>query len=186
MSSARPLPPNVVGAPDIRVARGDVAVDERVEVDGQGKVIGKRVGHVTGLRRYRAHRDITLRQYAAGERLAVDHDIAKRSQRIIANLDQTIRGNSDQHAAMMRAIVERRTAESRVDRAIKALPSLLQSITSWVVLADKAASEWADGREGFRDREGLTVLKVALESLADHYGLDGDGLTIAERRKRVS
>lgn len=175
----RQLPENVIGATAIRIERGEVAVDERAEEDRNGRVIGSRVGHVTGLRRYRAHRDISLRQFEAGIRLQNDLATAMSTVARVANLD-SVGGSSDQHTAMLRAIVERRTAEVRMRKALGSLSIVCRSVITWVVLSDKPAGDWVT--LGYSRREGLTVLKVALDALGDHYRLDKDGRTPSEQK----
>lgn len=173
--------PGAVLPPDIRIARGEIELEPRVDVDpATGRVRRRGKGAVvTGpLGRYLRRKEITRRQWAAGTRFAADVEDAQpgvRSQLDPAKIDAP-RGTGDAATGPTGLSVDA-FAALMVRNARIALGRYLEAAVVAVAVHGQAASEWAVST-GRLKSDGLPVLKVALDTLADHYRLDASGLRI--------
>ena len=107
--------------------------------------------------------EISYRQFDAGERFASAWYIGCRGTTVTANYDVRIPSSSlevEQHVVRARRSVK------------KALDAVgpLAAIVVHVAGLDLAASEWAVMHDHDK-RSGITVLRMALDALADHYGV---------------
>lgn len=167
---SRKIDPKSVGATAQRIARGDVEVEARNEIDpATGRIVGQRSGHATGLRRYLARGDITSRQHDAGHRFLDDWEAANRLSRMIADLDGVGGGGSDRAVSMLRLAAMRIDARKRYDDAARVLGPCYPVVAD-VVLANGDPAAWAR-RRGLHERAGFGVLILALDALADHYAI---------------
>ena len=158
-----------IGAPTVRIARGDVEIEDRNEEDGNGKVIGRRAGHVVGLRRYLARSEITQRQHDAGQRFALDWDTTKKLAPPAVDPGR-VGGGGDAGIAMVYRAGEANAAARRFERAVIALGPCYPCIAD-VVLAHGTPKAWAE-RKGYPAAAGFPVLVLGLDALADLYRLD--------------
>lgn len=160
--------------PEIRIARGDVDLEERAITDDRGRVIGRCKGAaVTGhLGRYLRRREITRLQWAAGQRFVADVECSHAG--VVSQLDpdrfDAPRGagggaygpsgvSVDAFAALM------------ARNARGALGAHLEAVVLWVGLCGGSAASWAES-VGKPSRDGIAVLRVALDVLVGHYRLD--------------
>lgn len=163
---------DVIRAPDIRVARGEVVLESRVELGPTGKVIGRRVGDVVQdwLSRHRKRGEITERQHRAGQRLQED---AERSQIGIPSLLAPTRIAAGSNVADIAMYGRGALAIGAAIRFRKAVIALgpCGAVVLAVAVRGLSAAVWARSR-GLPDGDGIATLRLGLEALADHYGLD--------------
>lgn len=175
MKAKRKLGENVIGAPSIRVARGDVEVEDRVETDpATGKVTGSRTGHVAGLRRYLARGEITRRQFEGGQAFLDTWELCSqagiRAQDIISTSGGGSRSSGDRIVSRLQGAEIAVAAARKMQRAIIALGPCY-SVVADVLLAMGAPHAWAVRKRYPRDY-GFPVFVVGLDALADAYEID--------------
>lgn len=157
-------------ATDIRIARGEVHITERVEQDQNGRVIGRRKGHKANdsFRRYWKRREITDLQYKAGLALvecaslmeiSVPSQLGAKTGRVgYADVGMVNRGN----VAYM--------ARVRWGLAMQAVGLTVAPLLAWVVIENKPAGQWAAAHGKPKDA-ALPILQLALDALIKHWGL---------------
>ena len=158
---------NSVGAPIVRVKRGDVVVEDRNEEDPvTGKVIGKRTGHAAGLRRYLARGEISSRQHDAGVMFALDVEDASRTQ--VGAVEPGHVGGGGDPVVSMHVLAHRRIdAQRKVDAAVRVL-GCVYPLVATVVLSDGSAPAWSE-RKGYGRESGFGMLLLGLDALVAHY-----------------
>ena len=161
----------VIRAPDVRIARGEVVLAQRVELGPTGKVIGRRVGDVVQdwLSRHWKRGELSDRQYRAGKQLQEDAEGSQISIRSLLDPTRIPGGNGADiamHARGARAI----GASIRLRNALVALGPCA-AVTLAVTIQGLSAASWARLR-GIPERDGIATLRLGLEALADHYRLD--------------
>lgn len=140
----------------------------------------KRAAQQCYLDRYFRRGHIDARRYAAGRRLYEDWYRSGSQPYLVAAYDgqapQKVRssgGGPTDYQAVLRL---------RVNEALRQVGSGLSPILVHVCLLDQAAKDWAAAR-GEGTASGITVLRLALEVLADHYRIAAD-LQLAEADAR--
>ncbi len=104
-----------------------------------------------------------LRLWKAGDRLRCDWMEMGAMPRVIAKLDGLPGGGvTDQ-------TIRQINAQSAYVAAIEAVGRHLSPVLDWVCCRDGTASEWAERRGFVRPKDGIVILRVALQALADHY-----------------
>lgn len=173
-----PRPIELVTEGGVRVARhgDDRGPPERWQhaayVDDssvKGAPTVRRVLDVAPLDHYRRRDLITEAQWKAGDRLRAVWRLAGIEPRVTANLLGTGGGAVDMSDARASNI-------ARYVAAMRAVGIVLSPVIVHVVCLEGTAGEWAElrGRRGTNAKvEGLTTLRLALETLALHYGLTG-------------
>lgn len=164
------MEPDQVLAPRIRRDRRDVSIDERVLLNDRGDVIGRRKGSVVNdwLRRYWKRKEIDNLQYRAGQafqecaelmQISVPSQLGANGQRSgYADIGMAERG---QVAYMARV---------KWDLAAQAMGIQVYPVVVWVIIDNRPAGDWAKAK-GMRNWEGMTTLKLGLNSLVTHWGL---------------
>jgi hypothetical protein len=158
------------GAPDIRVERGDVFEETRLEISKTGRtgiVVSHRVND--WLRRHWKKGHLNELQYAAGKRFGETCeglDVGVRSQ-LAKLLD---RGGGDASLAMLIAGEAANHARFRYGKAVHAMGAQLAPVAVWVIVAGRSAKAWAEGRN-LPAEDGIALLRAALNALVDHYQL---------------
>jgi hypothetical protein len=121
---------------------------------------------------------LSRRQWAAGERLRGDLHAAALAPRVTTRLDAPL-GVARADPAWGLAPSERAAASrARVRRALDAVGRRLADVLLAVVWHEVAASAWArdQGLDASNARPaGMMALRLALDTLADHYGLPEAG-----------
>lgn len=143
-----------------RQARGDVVVLEETVHAGVRRA---RVRTQSMMDRY-LHRDqITQRQYDAGMRLYAAWRASGSAQTVVAHYGLRIQGGGE---------MSQRQAAIRADvtAALVAMGTRLASALVHVCLCDEAAGDWGERQRG-KAADGIPVLRLALDSLADYWGL---------------
>ena len=143
-----------------RATHDDIQLEETM-VAGQ---VRARVTTQTQIDRYLKRNEISNRQFDAAERFSAAWFIGCRGTAVTANYDVRIPAAStsvDDHVSRARWSVE---------MALTALGPQLNPIIVHTVGLDLPASAWAI-KHNHSKRSGLTVLKLALDALADHYGV---------------
>ncbi len=146
-----------------RAAKGDLVELEETMQAGQRRL---RVRTQTMMDRYLQRGQITRRQFDAGERLHTLWRAAGAAQSVVATYGIRIKGPGEmsEHQAVRRA---------QVTKTLAAVGTRLASALVHVCLCDEAAGDWGERHRG-RAGDGIAVLRLALDSLADHCGLPGD------------
>jgi hypothetical protein len=158
------------GAPDVRVLRGDVTEETRLEISKTGRT-GTITVHVVNdwLRRYHRKGYLSREQFAAGQRfqeVCEGLDVGVRSQ-LAKLLD---RGGGDASIAMLIAGEAANHARFRYGKAVHAMGAQLAPVAVWVIVAGRSAKSWAEAvRRPAED--GMALLRSALNALVDHYQL---------------
>jgi hypothetical protein len=169
---------NSIGATDIRRQRGEV-VTEDVEVFDAGRRTVLRVDRVQDyLVRYAGQRHISDTQRRAGQRYARDCEACHLG--VKSQLGRTAASDKDASLASLgygRGFGASR-AERRIIEADRSL-GVLASIVRWVAADGRSAHDWAV-EQGKPPRDGIAALRLGLDALALHYGMDkhpihGDG-----------
>ncbi len=175
-------------APAERRRRGEVFAERRPALDGEGNEMERRTASgeirkqmITGERvqsrvdiHYR-RKQITKRQHVAGTRFA--DCVERMTVSIRGCLNTEISGGCRDAAA--RETGERQAAASAEYRSAVQLMGLkLTSVITWVAVDGLTAQAWAErARLKLPRKDGLVVLRVGLDTLADFYGLDSEGNT---------
>lgn len=164
----------VATATDIRVARGEVIATQVAVVNEKGRVTGYTHASRTcsRLERMKARREITALQAKAGERFALDFEQSEPSVKSCLAADAK-GGDLDLVVLSMgdRAAI----ASRRIASACRALGIRLSAVLVWVAVEGRTAKEWAERNGMQRPKEtGAAALRLALETLVKHYGLDSE------------
>lgn len=125
---------------------------------------------VLGWLRARGHVD--ARQYEAGDRLRGDFETASLGPRVTMRWDASPRGAGG--GATLDPSTAQLAAKRRFDAAIAAAGPGLGDVLWRVVCAGEGLAAAEKGL-GWPARAGKLVLGLALDRLADHYGLAGGG-----------
>lgn len=162
----------VTTATDIRVARGEVVANKVAEVNEKGAVTGYTYGSrvCSRLERMKNRREITPLQAKAGERFALDFEQSEPSVKSCLAADAK---GGDLELVVLTMGESAAIASRRIGRACRALGIRLSAVLVWVAVEGRSAKEWAERMGMPRSKEaGTTALRLALETLVSHYGLD--------------
>lgn len=124
-----------------------------------------RVETQTVLDRYLKRGQIDRRGYEAGGRLYGQWRAAGRQQVATGAYGVRIAGGRREEMSEHQADMQR-----RYSAALAAVGRQLAPVLVSVCLCDEPARSWATGR-GKAPQSGIVVLQLALDALADHYGL---------------
>lgn len=167
----------IIGAPEIRVQRGDVMLDRVAITDDAGKVVGQARAHrvQNRLEIMFKRKQILQDECRAGLRFAKDVEGCDVSMRSCMDMDS--RGGGGGVPSLNMAMVVggevAAAASMRVRDALGAMGLYSWPMVVWVAVQGRPASEWAVAK-GLPARDGIAVLRVGLKSLVDHYRLAGD------------
>lgn len=126
-----------------------------------------RVTDQTPLDRYLARGYVSQRQWAAGERLASLAHYAGIQPRVTARVDDTPGGR--ECAASIRT-----DARSEFSHALSVAGKAVSGVLIHVCCLQGDATEWAKGR-CVHAKTGMDILRLALDALADFWGMQRDG-----------
>ena len=145
---------------EARRAKGDIVeIEETIDAG----IKRARVRTQTMLDRYLAREQITQRQFDAGQRLHGTWRAAGSAQTVVASYGLRVAGGGD--------MTQRQAAlRSDVTSALLSTGNRLASILVHVCLCDEAAGTWGERHRG-KAADGIPVLRLALDCLADHWGL---------------
>lgn len=115
------------------------------------------------LERYRARGQITQVQYEAGERLHQDAVGMGQSFVKAASYERVSPGNGDPTPRQLKCY-------HAYVSAIQAVGQFLSPVLVGVCIHDQSCSEWASTYHR-KETDGMGILRLALDALADHYGL---------------
>lgn len=119
----------------------------------------------------RARGHVDARQYEAGARLRGDFETASLGPRVTMRWDPAPRGSGQRAAPEpMDSTLAQIAAKRRFDAAIAAVGGGLSDILWRVVCAGEGLGAAEKGL-GWPSRAGKLVLCLALDRVADHYGL---------------
>ncbi|MFZ5748375.1 MAG: DUF6456 domain-containing protein [Pseudomonadota bacterium] len=118
----------------------------------------------------RARGMVNARQFEAGERLRGDYETAALGARVTMRWDASPRGGRRGGEAPIDPTLAQIAAKRRFDAATGAVGTGLVDILWRVVCAGEGLSV-AEKALGWPTRAGKLVLCLALDRLADHYGL---------------
>ncbi|UIJ45838.1 DUF6456 domain-containing protein [Sphingomonas cannabina] len=119
--------------------------------------------------RSRGHVDV--RQYEAGERLRADYETAELGPRVTMRWDAAPAGRGRRSAPdALDPTLAGIAAKRRFDAAMQAVGAGLGDVLWRVVCAGEGLT-MAEKALGWPSRSGKLVLGLALDRLADHYGL---------------
>lgn len=122
-----------------------------------------------GWLRSRGHVD--ARQFEAGERLRADYEMASLGARVTMRWDTSPRSPGRGHALeALDPTLAQIAAKRRFDTALAAVGAGLSDVLWRVVCAGEGLTVAEKGL-GWPARAGKLVLGLALDRLADHYGL---------------
>lgn len=132
----------------------------------------------TVLDRLRHRGALSMRQWAAGERLRAELHAAALAPRLTLRLDAWIGAGRGDPAWGLAPGERAADARARARAALSAVGRPLAAILVAIVWHDMAARDWArsEGLDSSNARPaGMMALRLALDTLADHYGLPGEG-----------
>lgn len=169
---------------DWQLKNGDLGVERRAVYDERGRVTGAQDFLVNRapapLDRYRSRNQLDSDEatnaalWLAGDRLRTDWYNSGLEPRTVANL-QGSGGGSDDPRSCVPASERAAMARQRFRDALRSVGIRLSPVLVAVVCSEKTVSDWAHsaGHRGKTECQivGMTTLKLALGSLADHYGL---------------
>lgn len=141
-------------------------LDGRTAVPGRGRSVTVNLGE-SALSWLGARKLIDARQIEAGERLRGDYDRASIAPSVTMRWDVSPRGGRGDALDPTTAQIE---AKRRFDAAIAGVGPGLSDVLWRVVCADERLAD-AERALGWPARAGKLVLGLALDRLADHYGL---------------
>jgi hypothetical protein len=162
----------IMGAPEVRVMRGDVALDRVAITDDHGKVIGQARAHRVQNRLdvLFKRKQINEAERDAGVRFARDVEACDVSMRSCMDLDS--RGGGGVAGFINWAMVDAGAAAAmasiRVRDALGAIGLAGWPLVVWVAVQGRSAADWAEA-QGRPRSEGMTMLRVGLQSLVIHY-----------------
>lgn len=135
-------------------------------VAGRGRSVTVNLGE-SALSWLGARKLIDARQIEAGERLRGDYERASIAPSVTMRWDAAARGGSGEALDPTTAQIE---AKRRFDAAIAGVGPGLSDVLWRVVCADERLAD-AERALGWPQRAGKLVLGLALDRLAEHYGL---------------
>ena len=143
---------------------------ERLVAEPDGRLVARRANLGESPIAWLAHRgQLTAAEAAAGERLRDDFHIAGTLGRLTMSWDGGPRSKSGR-GSVAEPAERARAAKERIAGALAAAGPGLKEMLEHVCLAGSAL-EAAERSLGLPRRSGKTVLKLALQRLARHYGL---------------
>ena len=156
---------NAVGAPESlgrRVLGGVIQLEDIPQVNGQCARVGAR----TMMDRYHLRGQVSARQFDACARIVAWWRAAGSRRISVSDSGVRIPRGSDigKHQAMRR---------NDLNEAFNAIGPRLALVVVHVCLCDEAASDWGEHHRG-RETNGLAILRLALDSLADHWGFSSE------------
>lgn len=168
--SVDPAEPAFERPPAERAQHDAIELADRVVFHDDGtaeRTFGARVITQRMIDRYRVGGQIDARQWAAGDRFQVECLVAQSQPRMVANL--TGAGGGSTGDANDRKEAARRSR----DAALAALPMRLRAFAVAVIRDDRPAATLCTDR-GARAAmvAGLTLLRLSLDCLADHYKIE--------------
>lgn len=117
----------------------------------------------------RARGHLSARQFDAGEQLRADWERAQLAPSVTMRWDSSLAGTGSREAALD-PTEQQFAARRRFDRAVAAVGPGLTDILWRVVCAGEGMRD-AEQALGWPARAGKLVLCLALDRLADHYGM---------------
>ena len=115
----------------------------------------------------RARGMVDARQFEAGERLRADYETARIGPRVTAHWGQVkVDGRGEMLDPTLAQIAARRRFDAAIGAAGRGLGDVL-----WRVICAGESVPLAERALGWPARAGRLVLGLALDRLADHYGL---------------
>jgi hypothetical protein len=164
---------NAISAPEIRISRGEIAIDvAEVQVGADRKRDRNTIGHVQRvqdwIQRLWKQGALNDRQWKAGKSFARDAETSTLGVRSQLGKDG---GCGEPKDRMLGSMGPATSAERRINRALSALSKRHGGIVLWVAARGLAPHDWA-AEHGLSPPEGLRILRVALLKLATHYGID--------------
>lgn len=167
--------PEIVSAPEIRHARGEMVLDRRVITDERGRVQGVSEGDRRSyLLTYYRRKQIDAPQWQAGDRFCADYEHAQAG--VPSALDPA-RVEAVGGGALGRSLQSLSLdpiAGLLVRRAVLAIGWPLAEIVIWVGIEGRHCAEWATAR-GKAKLDGIACLRLALSALAKHYSRSAPG-----------
>ncbi|MBM3490306.1 MAG: hypothetical protein FJX68_07625 [Alphaproteobacteria bacterium] len=167
------LPTDPLGPTPKQQARNRYEEIDPATIDSGEQPIGRVKRNLTGnpLDRYRQRGNLSERQWRAGDRLRADHFLAGLELRVVQSYSL---GSSGDAGWQMPAGERQAAARERLRRALLAAGPRLSAILIAVACQERPAGGIGGevGRSG-RNAEvaGMTLLTLALDVLADQYGL---------------
>lgn len=156
-------------APKVRADRDDVRLESEV-TQGVGTIKRDRRSYLAKQER---RGEITRRQCQAGERYASHYEHATAgvpSALDPARVEAHSGGSGSRGLAPLSADP---FARLLLDQATRAIGWALAEVVVWVAVEGRAATEWAQ-HHGRPSRDGMAILRFALDALANHYRRRGD------------
>lgn len=149
-------------------ARQDELVTDLVNDGELGAVKRKRVLRQVPLDRYLGRGEITRAQHDAGEKLQLLYERSGLRQRTTMRYAPRIDSGGLQAPGGAQSDT-RLEVMKRLRRALDAVGPMGRGIL-WAVCCDgRMAGDWAVGA-GYRNRDGIVLLRFALDLLAAHFG----------------
>ncbi len=131
---------------------------------------------------------IETHQFAAGERLRADYEIALLAPQITRNWDRMALARSTQKGASACGLAPTEAAwdaKQRISQAIEVVGPELSGVLI-DVCCEQLGLEDCEKRNGLPKRSGKIILRMALNQLARHYGLLTDDPQIRTLAHRIS
>lgn len=150
--------------PEHRVSRGDIEVMRVGEGEKRRRIT--MVAHP--LERYVKRREISRDQYKAGTRFRADYFRAQAMPGLISRYSDE--PGQIRASAYMPEVYDR---SWRYDAAVRAVAVRQAVVLVWVCGEGRSAADYAKER-GWTLAHGMGALKLALDSLCDHYGIGGE------------
>lgn len=162
--------PEPTASPAPPPGRRGVIEGERLVAEADGRLVARRANLGESPIAWLARRgQLTIEEAAAGERLREDFHIAGTLGRLTMSWDAGPRSKGGR-GSVAEPAERARAAKDRIARALAAAGPGLKEMLEHVCLAGTAL-EAAERSLGLPRRSGKTVLKLALQRLARHYGL---------------
>lgn len=120
---------------------------------------------------------LTPAEYAAGERLRREAELARRGPSLTMRWDALPRSGGGS-AARIEPSDRVLAAGNRVEAALQACGPRLRHMVDRVCVRDLGLQR-AEAELGLRRRKGRALLKLGLQALANHYGLENPDPTVS-------
>jgi hypothetical protein len=169
-----PPPTDPLGPTPEQQARNRYEEIDPATIDSGEQPIGRVKRNLTGnpLDRYRQRGGLSERQWRAGDRLRADYFLAGLQPRVVQSY--SLGSSSGDTGWQMPASERQAASRERLRKALCAVGPRLTAVLLGVVCQETPAGGIGSalGRSG-RNAEvaGMTMLALALDLLADHYGL---------------